>query len=153
MSTMLSNVTTSRTLDRELAWSTLIVRSHAADNMQKLGLSGDQHITTIKAPTQNWLSLTAIIIMLLGFGFNAYRDISNSKDDEAKLEARVNTIQATLDSTKDQNSKQFSDLRVSIAELSAKVDMLLQRNQLASGSTNMRSSSHLESSQTNGSME
>lgn len=121
--------------------------------MQKLGLSGDQHITTIKAPTQNWLSLTAIIIMLLGFGFNAYRDISNSKDDEAKLEARVNTIQATLDSTKDQNSKQFGDLRVSIAELSAKVDMLLQRNQLASGSANMRSSSHLESSETNGSME
>lgn len=121
--------------------------------MQKLGLSGEQHITTIKAPTQNWLSLTAIIIMLLGFGFNAYRDISNSKDDEAKLEARVNTIQATLDSTKDQNSKQFSDLRVAVAELSAKMDLLLGRDQSSHRNELAKYSSHLESSRTNGSME
>lgn len=127
--------------------------------MTRLGIndsrSGDQqHVTTIKAPTQNWLSLTAIIIMLLGFGFNAYRDISNSKDDEAKLEARVNTIQATLDSTKDQNSKQFGDLRVSIAELSAKVDILLgQRDQSSHRNELAKSSSHLESSESSGSME
>lgn len=117
--------------------------------MQKLNIAtavqqaNPEHYTTIKAPTQNWIALTAIAITLLGFGFNAWRDVTNAKDDQSKLEIRVNEIQKTLEQVQKDNGKQFSDLRVSVAEINGKIEMLIQQNSRSISPVVAKASSHL----------
>lgn len=97
----------------------------------------------IKPPHQNWLALTAIIITVLGFGATTWRDVSNSKDGQTKLELKVEAMSTSMASNKDANQEEFSKLREGMAHIEGKLDVLLERNQAISKQVAIGPSRHL----------
>ena len=76
---------------------------------------------TIRPPHQNWIAMAAILITIIGFGATTWRDVANARDGQAKLDTKVEEMSATI-----------SGIRVDIAHVEGKLDVLLERNQAVS---------------------